>query len=112
MYCQNCGKEIQKHADVCLNCGCAINADSTFTSPNKENPQNNEWLTAVLLCFFFGWVGVHRFYTKNNDTAIIQLILGISCCGCIVSGVWAIMDLISLLTGSFKTGDGRVLKSA
>ena len=61
MFCTNCGAEIDDKAVVCVKCGVAVKPVSGTASGS------NEWLMALLLCFFLGWLGVHRFYTKNND---------------------------------------------
>lgn len=66
------------------------------------NPQK-DWLTTVLLCFFLGIVGAHRFYTGHTGTAIVQLLtLG----GC---GIWALIDFIMILVGNFKDAQGQPL---
>lgn len=104
MFCQNCGSEINDKAVVCVKCGVAVAPEAT--APRKT--MSNEWLTAVLLCVFLGSLGVHRFYTKNTGIAVTQLILGLLSC-CIISQIWALIDLILLMTGSYKTGDGRPL---
>jgi TM2 domain-containing membrane protein YozV len=58
-------------------------------------------LPAFLLCFFFGVFGVHRFYAGKVLTGILQLVTigGL--------GIWWLVDLILILTGSFRDGDGR-----
>lgn len=59
-----------------------------------------DWLVTLLLCLFLGVIGAHRFYTGKIGTGILQLItLG----GC---GIWAIIDLIMVLTGKFTDKDG------
>lgn len=64
-----------------------------------------DWLTTLLLCIFLGSLGAHRFYVGKIGTGILQLItLG----GC---GVWTLIDLIMIITGSFKDNDGNVIKS-
>ena len=104
MFCQNCGAEINDKAVVCVKCGVPV--APVALAPQKT--MSDEWLTAVLLCVFLGCFGAHRFYTKDTGIAVVQLILGLISC-CIVSEVWALIDLILLLTGNYKAGDGRPL---
>ena len=101
MYCKNCGAQIADQAIICVKCG--VPTDSAETCDN-----NNEWLTALLLCLFLGWTGAHRFYTNNTDTAIVQLVLGILSCGTI-SAIWSFIDFILILSGNFTKGDGQLL---
>ena len=55
MFCTNCGAEIDDKAVVCVKCGVAVRPAVV------PAVGGGEWLTALLLCFFFGWLGVHRF---------------------------------------------------
>lgn len=57
-------------------------------------------LVALLLCFFFGVLGVHRFYVGKVGTGILQLVTlgGI--------GIWALIDFILIAVGSFTDKDG------
>lgn len=61
-------------------------------------------LAAGLLCFFFGWLGVHRFYVGKVGTAIL-MVLTIG-----GFGVWATIDLISIIVGAFRDAEGRLLR--
>lgn len=64
-----------------------------------------DWLTTLLFCLLLGTLGVHRFYTGKIGTGILQLItLG----GC---GVWTLVDLVMIITGSFKDSNGNEIKS-
>ncbi len=61
-------------------------------------------LAAFLLCFFLGFLGVHRFYMGYVGIGIIQLLtLG----GC---GIWALIDLVMIITGDLKTKSGEDLE--
>ena len=65
--------------------------------------QQKDWLTTLLLAIFVGGFGVHRFYTGHTGIGIAQLLtLG----GC---GIWTIIDIIQIATGSFKDAQGQPL---
>jgi TM2 domain-containing membrane protein YozV len=57
-------------------------------------------LPAFLLCFFLGVFGAHRFYVGKIGSAIAMIftIGGL--------GIWALIDLILIVTGSFKDSEG------
>ena len=61
-------------------------------------------LAAGLLCFFFGWLGVHRFYVGKVGTVIL-MVLTIG-----GFGVWATIDLIFIIVGAFRDAEGRLLR--
>ena len=60
-------------------------------------------LTAILLCFFLGGLGIHRFYLGYTLIGVIQLLT--------FGGflIWAIIDFIRLITGSLKDSEGNDL---
>jgi TM2 domain-containing membrane protein YozV len=65
--------------------------------------EQKDWLTTLLLCLLVGTLGVHRFYTGHTAIGIIQLVtLG----GC---GIWTLVDLIMIITGSYTDAQGRPL---
>ncbi len=62
-----------------------------------------DWLTTLILCIFLEVFGVHRFYTGHIAIGVIQLLtLG----GC---GIWWLIDLIMIATGSFTDSNGLPL---
>lgn len=63
------------------------------------------WLTTLLLCIFLGGLGVHRFYAGKIGTGILQLITVGGC------GIWTLIDLIMIITGSFTDKDGNPIKN-
>ena len=58
-------------------------------------------LVALLLCFFLGVFGAHRFYVGKIGTGILMLITfgGF--------GIWWLVDLILMLTGAFTDSEGK-----
>ncbi|MBQ8848071.1 MAG: TM2 domain-containing protein [Candidatus Gastranaerophilales bacterium] len=101
MFCKNCGKEIDDKAVVCIHCGCATGGTNINMS--------KDWLITLLLCLFLGVLGAHRFYTGHTGTGIVMAILTITGIGAVVTGIWAIVDLIFIALDNFKTADGRII---
>ena len=67
---------------------------------------DKNWLATLLLCLFLGGIGVHRFYVGKVGTGILQLItLG----GC---GIWTLIDLIMIITGSYTDKDGNKITNS
>jgi len=67
----------------------------------KKSAKNR--LVAFLLCFFLGFLGIHRFYVGKVGTGIVQLLtLG-------GLGIWALIDLIMILAGAFKDKKGNLI---
>jgi TM2 domain-containing membrane protein YozV len=107
--CPLCSKEILDGAK-CKYCGYTLEGTSveekikTIKIQNTlANPIRKSWLTTLLLCIFFGLLGVHRFYTGNRRIAIAQLLTtgGL--------GLWVLIDIILILTGSYRDGLGNKL---
>jgi TM2 domain-containing membrane protein YozV len=62
-------------------------------------------LAAALLCWFIGFLGVHRFYVGKVGTGILMIVtLG-------GLGVWVLIDLIMILVGSFRDKEERYLSN-
>jgi len=78
-------------------------------------------LVTVLLTFFLGIFGVHRFYIGKIRTAIVMLILsvfylvtvrfwGIVFISLAVAGLWAFIDFIFAVSGIMKDKEGKLIK--
>jgi TM2 domain-containing membrane protein YozV len=64
---------------------------------------DKSWVTTILLCYFLGPLGIHRFYVGKIGTGILQMLTfgGF--------GIWTLVDYILLLTGDFKDSNGMPL---
>ena len=96
MFCKHCGAEVNDNAVLCVKCGCSLQ--------EQNSEAVNEWLIALLLCFFLGTFGAHRFYVGKTGTAIVQL-LTLGMCG-----IWTFVDFIMILCGNFTNSEGKRLK--
>jgi TM2 domain-containing membrane protein YozV len=62
-------------------------------------------LTALLLCFFVGFLGIHRFYLGYTWQGIVQLLtLG-------GFGIWSLIDFIRIIIGDLKPKNGEYEKT-
>lgn len=73
-------------------------------SSGMPTEKGSSFLVTLLLCLFLGYLGIHRFYTKNWIAGVLQLMTGGGC------GVWWLIDLILIVAGSYRDGDGRPLE--
>jgi len=66
---------------------------------------DKSFVGALLLCFFLGALGVHRFYVGKVGTGLLQLFtLG-------AFGIWVLIDFIMIAVGSFTDKQGRPIKN-
>ncbi len=71
---------------------------------NVAEESGKGFVPAVLLCFFLGSLGVHRFYLGKIGTGILMLVtLG-------GFGIWTMIDFVRLIIGSMGDKYGRPLK--
>jgi TM2 domain-containing membrane protein YozV len=61
------------------------------------------WIATLLLCFFLGAFGLHRFYVGKIGTGFLQLLTfgGL--------GIWALYDFIVIVIGKFSDKQGQPL---
>ena len=64
---------------------------------------SKSWIAALLLCFFVGSFGVHRFYVGKVGTGILMLVTfgGL--------GLWTLIDFITIAIGKFSDKQGNAL---
>lgn len=110
-FCKHCGQVIPADAVVCTHCGrqveelrsaapaqpIIINNSNNNVNNNVNNnavhagKMKNKWV-ALILCFFLGELGIHRFYEGKVGTGILWMFtFGLF-------GIGWLIDLIILLT--------------
>ena len=93
-FCKHCGAQIPEDAIICTKCGrqveeikkssaeapnIVINNANTNTNVNQNNiggrpmREKNKWV-ALLLCFFFGFIGIHKFYEGKVGMGILYIL--------------------------------------
>ncbi|MCE7957917.1 MAG: NINE protein [Acidobacteria bacterium ACB2] len=65
--------------------------------------QPKDWLAALLLSVFLGGLGVDRFYLGHIGLGIAKLVTFGGC------GIWWLIDVILIATGSVRYAPGRPL---
>ena len=71
----------------------------------SEQKSEKGYVPMILLCFFFGGIGVHRFYAGKVGTGILMLLtLG-------GLGIWTLIDFIIIVLGNFRDSDGLRIKN-
>jgi len=96
--CFSCRDVIDVHAAVCPRCGTPQPAMASMSSTDKRI------LPAFLLCFFLGIFGAHRFYAGKIGTGILELLTAGGL------GIWWLVDMILIVTGSFRDGNGERIR--
>jgi TM2 domain-containing membrane protein YozV len=97
IFCQFCGTEKHETAVACPKCG----ASTTVNTPGEK-----KILIAALLCFFLGYLGVHRFYVGKIGTGIL---LPLSFLFFGAGFLWWLIDFIMIIAGAFKDKSGKQL---
>lgn len=95
VFCRGCGKEIHETAPSCPHCGAPQHVIASGVPKSDK-----DFVVTVLLCFFLGFLGVHRFYAGKIGTGILMLLTfgGF--------GIWALIDFIIIVIGNFTDSDG------
>jgi len=102
MFCQKCGKEVAAEASFCSSCGAPMRSSAMgpgYSAEKSVSPHSR--LAALLLCFFLGCLGVHRFYVGKVGTGIAMIFtLG-------GLGIWILIDFIMIIVGGFTDANGK-----
>ena len=69
-----------------------------------KNESDKLRLAALLLCYFFCLIGVHRFYVGKVGSGVAQILTFGG-----FFGIWPFIDFILILCGIFKDKDGRLV---
>lgn len=102
MFCNTCGAQIADNSKFCPSCGAPVKG---ATNSNDSSVSRKSRLVALLLCWFLGVLGIHRFYVSRHISAIFMILTvgGL--------GIWALVDLFVILFGDFKDSEGKKLVS-
>lgn len=69
---------------------------------SMSNDKSISYVAGILLSFFLGGLGIHRFMAGKIGTGVLWLLT----CGCF--GIGALVDFIMVCTQSFKNASGNV----
>ena len=76
--------------------------NSSISTDNLINPSGDKSLIVTLILWFFlGFLGIHRFYLGHYGMGLLYLFTGALC------GIGLIIDIILLLTGGLKPKNGE-----
>ena len=59
-----------------------------------------DWTVLLILSILLGGLGVDRFYAGSIGLGILKLLTAGGC------GIWWLVDIIMIVTGGFKDGNG------
>lgn len=139
MFCPKCGMEVQQNAAFCPGCGNKLAGAAVGGAPDSTGAQQpgaqsrqqppdyqqyappppmppysqtaapgavsqKDWVTTFFLAWFLGVFGIDRFYTGNTLLGVLKLLTFGGC------GIWAVVDDVLLVLGSYNDGQGIPMK--
>jgi TM2 domain-containing membrane protein YozV len=79
-------------------------AGTTANTANQNQPEQREFMVALLLSIFLGSLGVDRFYMGYVGLGILKLLTAGGC------GIWWLIDVILIATKSLRDANGQPLR--
>ena len=68
-----------------------------------EGTSDKDWTVTLLLSILLGGLGADHFYAGKIGTGVLKLITAGGC------GIWALYDIIMVVTEKFVDSDGNVV---
>lgn len=89
------------------------NTNTTVVVENQEDELSSpaivgdgkSQIIALILCFFVGTIGIHRFYLGYTWQGVVQILTGGGC------GIWTLIDFIRIITGDLQPKNGSYSKT-
>lgn len=95
-FCSSCGAIINVKAEICPKCGVRQH----YTQASSKGKSR---IAAALLAFFFGWIGIHKFYLGQVGLGFLYLIF----CWTGIPAFIAFIEFIIYLCMSDETFDEK-----
>ena len=96
IYCRECGYKHSDKAKACPKCGYVT--EETLTKKANKLVNGKSIVVYLLLAWFLGVVGGHRFYAGKTGSAIAMLLMTtigfVLIVPVIVSAIWALVDIV------------------
>ncbi len=83
-----------------------LNQTGASVTAAQATVSEKGFVPAILLCYFLGVLGIHRFYVGKIGTGILMILTfgGF--------GIWVIVDMVLIATGSFRDKKGLLVKAS
>jgi len=106
--CPECKKEISDRAETCPSCGCPLAKKAASEKIMPPLPQSVAVVTTtksrgiyIILGLLLGLLGIHNFYAgyygRGACQLIITLTLGWLIVGLVITGIWALIEIITVV---------------
>ena len=107
-FCYACGAKTNELAEICIKCGVRLTEAGarakTTAAAEAAGVSTKSRLVVTLLAWFFGSLGVHRFYLGKIGSGIAMLLtLG-------GLGIWALIDFIYAVSGNLRDKEDKLIK--